>query len=75
MGFNLAFKALNDTSVLYSSINIFIEHIVMQQHHRKFTMVTSFGLLFRPLSEDMPFRIKEKLYHHLNVKTGRVSFF
>jgi hypothetical protein len=34
-------------------------------------MVTSFGLLFRPLSEDAPFRIKEKLYHHLNVKMGR----
>ena len=38
-------------------IYIFIEHITMQQHYKKFTMVNSFSLLFRPLSEIAPFGI------------------
>jgi hypothetical protein len=34
-------------------------------------MVTSFGLLLRPLSEDAPFTITGKLYNHFNVKMER----
>jgi hypothetical protein len=46
----------------------------MQQRHQQFTLVTSFGLLFRPLSEDAPFRIKEKLYDHFNIKWEQILF-
>jgi len=41
-----------------------------RQENIKFTVVTSFGL-FRLLLEKAPFRIKEKLYSHFNVKMGR----
>ena len=36
----------------YKSFSLTVQH-----HHKKFTMVNSFGLLFRPLSEVAPFGI------------------
>ena len=53
---------------------IFIEYTVMQQHHQRFTMVTSFILRFRPSSENESFRIKEKPHNRLNVKMGRDAY-
>ena len=43
----------------------------MQQYHQQLTMVTSFGLLFRPSSDYASFGITEKPYNRLNVKMGR----
>ena len=42
----------------------------MQQHHKLLTIVGSFGLLFRPLSDQASFRIEEKPCNHPNVKMG-----
>jgi len=53
---------------------IYIEHTVMQQHNLQFTMVTSVGFLFRPSSDHVSFRIKEKPFNRLNVKMGRDFF-
>jgi hypothetical protein len=53
------------------SVYVFIEHIIMQQHHQQFTMVTGFGCLCRPSSDRASSRIQEKPYSHLNVKMGR----
>ena len=46
---------------------IFLELTVMQ-HHQQVTMVTSFGLLFRPSSDYASFRIKEKPHNFLMSK-------
>jgi hypothetical protein len=49
---------------------MFIENTAIQCHE-EFTIVTSFGLLFRPSSDDSSFGIKEKPYNRHNVKTER----
>ena len=46
----------------------------MQQHHQHFTMSISFGLLFRPSTDQASFGIKQKPHNCLNVKMGRGLF-
>jgi hypothetical protein len=62
---------LNAAFPLCKSVYIFIKCIVMQQHQQQFTLVNTFGFIFRPSSDHASFRLDEKLYNRPNVKIGR----
>ena len=67
---------VNRPKIYYKILNlrllyIFSDLTIMQQDHQQVTVVTSFGLLFRPSSDHASLRVKEKSHSLLNVKMGR----